>query len=159
MYIGIDLVNEPVTCGPDGLNNGKPAIPVDVLKKYYVDAYNLIRKVDQNGWVVFDTPYGPYPGADPINWWQFMTEAPYVRTMNDYHYYQLYTSSQVRVRTAAAVGVGCNGKCARRWSSADYCCSVSRCVATRRIVLQHIARCNMSGYVATGGRDDGPARE
>lgn len=95
MYIGIDLANEPVTAGPDGLNNGKPAIPVDILKKYYTDAYSLIRKVDVKGWVVFDTPYGPYPAADPMNWWQFMTEKEYLRTMNDYHYYQLYTSAQV----------------------------------------------------------------
>ena len=68
---------------------------MDILKKYYTDAYSLIRKVDVKGWVVFDTPYGPYPAADPMNWWQFMTEKEYLRTMNDYHYYQLYTSAQV----------------------------------------------------------------
>lgn len=97
-YIGIDLANEPVTCGPDGLNNGKPAIPVDVLKKYYYDAYDIVRnKVgDQKGWFVFDTPYGPYPGADPLNWWQFMMEGKYTKTANDYHYYQLYTPTQTQ---------------------------------------------------------------
>lgn len=95
-YIGIDLANEPVTCGPDGLNNGKPAIPVDVLKKYYTDAYNLVRKITDNGYLVFDTPYGPYPGADPLNWWQFMMEPQYKKTANDYHYYQLYTPTQTQ---------------------------------------------------------------
>ena len=102
---------------------------MDILKKYYTDAYSLIRKVDVKGWVVFDTPYGPYPAADPMNWWQFMTEKEYLRTMNDYHYYQLYTSAQVPRRNRVP-GV-----------------ATARCTALQRPV---VLRCNGPLYcVAT----------
>lgn len=96
---------------------------MDILKKYYTDAYSLIRKVDVKGWVVFDTPYGPYPAADPMNWWQFMTEKEYLRTMNDYHYYQLYTSAQVPLWPQHG---------ARRCNGA-LCCVATRFKPTRRL--------------------------
>ena len=98
---------------------------MDILKKYYTDAYSLIRKVDVKGWVVFDTPYGPYPAADPMNWWQFMTEKEYVRTMNDYHYYQLYTSAQVPLWPQHG---------ARRCNGALCCVATARCAALQPVL-------------------------
>ena len=74
--LGIELLNEP-----------RWDVPIDILKKYYQDAYKRVRKhLPPDKATVFI-----HDGFRPLEWANFMQEPEYSGIILDTHLYQCYT--------------------------------------------------------------------
>ena len=80
---GIELLNEP-----------RWDVPIDILKKFYQDAYKRVRPL-----VPASTRIVIHDGFRPFEWKNFMPEPDYSNVILDTHLYQAYTEAD-RKRTA-----------------------------------------------------------
>jgi len=74
--IGLELLNEP-----------RWDVPIDIIKDYYLDAYQAARKHLPKESVTIVI----HDGFRPMEWKEFMQEPDYTNVMLDTHLYQCYT--------------------------------------------------------------------
>ena len=86
--------SHPALCGIELLNEPRPEVPLDILKQFYQDGYQRIRKhAGPNVAIVIHDSFRP------LDWKDFMQEPSYTNVILDTHLYQCFDKDS-KSRTA-----------------------------------------------------------
>ncbi len=80
--------NHPALFGIELLNEPRDVVPLDILQKFYQEAYGRLRKhLDSNVAIVFHDSFRPFA------WKKFMQEPAFSNVILDTHLYQCFSES------------------------------------------------------------------
>lgn len=80
--------NHPALFGIELLNEPRDVVPLDILQRFYQDAYGRLRKhLDSNVAIVFHDSFRPFA------WKKFMQEPAFSNVILDTHLYQCFSES------------------------------------------------------------------